>query len=219
MSTINAKDGSRPTDNRGLNRYNHSTSDTNSKSDNKRSNDSKITGYQSRSNSDTRNNTYSKNVSQGQSRDNKPASYGGKDNTRTNGTKAFTAGTRENKYKSSYGSSGRDNYGGGYGFRKDDDYEGDKNYGKGKAIGQRNDLKAKSSQSKEKEPQTDKMETIKRLEKEKKVLERKNQVLEKDNIKQTRPLNRKRMGNKDWTKGYEKGMYGDDDEEDYTDYY
>lgn len=215
MSTINAKDGGRPTDNRGFNRYNHSTSDTRSKPDNRRSNDSKATG-------DTRNNAYSKYTGQGYNKDNKSVNYSGKDsnNTRPAGSgRPFTPGNRDNAHKKSYGTSGRDNYGGGYGFHKDDDYENDKKHGKGNVIGQRGDSKARSSQSREKEPQTDKMETIKRLEKEKKALERKNQVLEKDSLKQSKPQTKKRTGNIDWIKGYEKGMYGDDDEEDYTGYY
>lgn len=136
-------------------------------------------------------------------------------NTKPFGTaKPSAPGGRDYKEKKPYGA--RTGYGGGFG--KDDDYETDnkrgKNHGNG---GIRQDMKSKTP-NKEKELQPDKMETIKRLEKEKKALERKNQELERE--KQNKPQAKKRRtGNIDWTKGYAKGLYGEDDEEDYTDFF
>jgi hypothetical protein len=61
--------------------------------------------------------------------------------------------------------------------------------------------------------------TIKRLEKEKKVLVRKSHDLEQkqDKPMQKVKLKQRRTNAIDWTKGYANGLYGDDDE-DYTEY-
>jgi hypothetical protein len=71
-----------------------------------------------------------------------------------------------------------------------------------------------SGAGKEKEQQPDKFETIRRLEKEKKAMEKKIQESEKKQEKATKPqAKKKRSNNIDWTKGYENGLYNDDDED------
>ena len=72
----------------------------------------------------------------------------------------------------------------------------------------------KDTGSKEKEQQPDKFETIKRLEKEKKVMLKKQES--KKTEKAAKPqMKQKRANNVDWTRGYQNGLY-DDDDEDYT---
>lgn len=275
MSTFNANDGGRPSDNRSLNRHNQSMTETGGRSGktgagkpyisgsnenrarsqttwnskeqrdvrskgydgreskdlreskesraagkpsgsyNRDNNDSKTFGYTKRDNSAARNNPNGNYTGRNDKRDAKPANYGTRDNGNTR------PGGNGKPFKKPYGTYGKDSFHGGNGFRKDEDYESDNRRGKGHTPGgQRGDVKSKSSQGKEKDIQSDKMETIKRLEKEKKVLERKNQESEKEKADQTKPqMKKRRTGNIDWTKGYAKGRYGDDDEEDYTEYF
>ena len=72
----------------------------------------------------------------------------------------------------------------------------------------------KDAPTKEKEQQPDKFETIKRLEREKKAMQKKQES--KKTEKQAKPqVKQKRTNNIDWTRGYQNGLYGDDDE-DYT---
>jgi len=101
-------------------------------------------------------------------------------------------------------------------FNKDDDYENDNNYGRGN---QRGESRSKSGQTKEREQQPDKFETLKRLENEKKIKQKKlDQELGNKWPKPNKPLvKHKRTNNIDWTKGYEKGFF-DDDDEIYTEY-
>lgn len=190
MSTINAKDSSRPyvagsNKNRTMNQ---------TAWDNREQKDFKSNGARNKK----------ENAVSG-SRDNRGVRPGG------------NGGYKEKK---PYGAYGKNSHGSGYGFHKDEDDE-DGSRGKNKySGGQRGDVKAKSAQNKEKELQSDKLETIKRLEKEKKALERKNQELEKEKEKQSKPpVKKRRSGSIDWAKGYAKGLYGDDDEEDYTGYF
>ena len=97
---------------------------------------------------------------------------------------------------------------GGYG--KDDDYEGNR-FSRGNGRDQR----ANKSASKDKEAQPDKAVAAKRFEKEKKAMQKKSQENKKE--KSNRPLmKRKRTNNIDWTRGYENGLYGDDDDDDYS---
>lgn len=189
---------------------------------NRDSSDLKAAGYPDRRNKDTRNTSYTKYSGQNSNRDAKAVNYGARDNNygRTAaGGKPFSPGNKEYKGKKPYGTYGKDSYGGGNGFHKDDDYDENNQRRKGYSSGgQRSDGKAKGTRDKEKEPQSDKLETVRRLEKEKKALERKSQELEKE--KQSKPqLKKKRTSNVDWTKGYAKGLYGDDDEEDYSEYF
>lgn len=101
-------------------------------------------------------------------------------------------------------------------FNKDDDYENDKNYGRGN---QRAESRSKSGQTKEREQQPDKFETLKRLENEKKIKQKKqDQEFGNKSEKPNKPLvKHRRTNNIDWTKGYEKGLF-DDDDETYTEY-
>jgi len=101
-------------------------------------------------------------------------------------------------------------------FNKDDDYENDKNYGRGN---QRTESRSKSGQTKEREQQPDKFETLKRLENEKKIKQKKlDQEFGSKSEKPNKPLvKHRRTNNIDWTKGYEKGLF-DDDDEIYTEY-
>lgn len=105
-------------------------------------------------------------------------------------------------------------------FNKDDDYENDNKYGKGYGKGsQRMESRSKSGQAKEKEQQPDKFETLKRLENEKKIKQKKlNQEFSNKSERPNKPLvKHRRTSNIDWTKGYEKGLY-DDDDETYTEF-
>lgn len=240
----NAKGSSRPSDNQNKNRYNQNITgrDTstdrgadkrnqssfsgngtsehrpvNSNWNNKGAKEQRApgTGYQGNRNNNTaksfgnsyRENTTGRtsdaprNTNQSRSSDN---SFRGKDAGKYNNDK------RTNRPYS------RENLRPGYGFNKDEEEENDKRFGKAKH--QRGDIKGRDSLNKEKEPQPDKLETSKRLEKEKKVLERKNQEME--NEKPNKPsMKKRRTGNINWTKGYTTGLYGDDDEEDYTEYF
>jgi len=100
-------------------------------------------------------------------------------------------------------------------FNKDDDYENDNKYGKGYGKGnQRMESRSKSGQAKEKEQQPDKFETLKRLENEKKIKQKKmDQEFSNKSERPNKPsVKHRRTNNIDWTKGYEKGLYDDDDE-------
>ncbi len=107
------------------------------------------------------------------------------------------------------------------GYNKDKDYDSDNKYGKGYSSGKdqrMGDSRARTSQSKEKEQQPDKFETIRRLEREKKAVLKKSQESDKKSEKLNRPqVKHRRTSNIDWTKGYANGRYGDDDE-DYTEF-
>jgi hypothetical protein len=236
----NAKGSSRPSDNRNNNRYNQNITDRDKSTDrrntgsslgsgsserrsmnsngnnkgpieqkapgmgyqgNRNNNTTKPYGYTNRENSTGRSSGDNRNSNQSRSSDN---TFRGKD-----------AG-KFNHEKKPYRTFGKDSFRPGYNFNKDEDEENDKKFGKAKH--QSRDIKGKTPQNKEKEPQPDKIETSKRLEKEKKVLERKNQEMEKE--KQNKPsVKKRRTGNVNWTKGYTTGLYGDDDEEDYTEYF
>lgn len=74
--------------------------------------------------------------------------------------------------------------------------------------------KAKNYQSKEKEQQPDKLETLRRLEREKKAIRKKNRNDEEEYEKIRHPqMKSKKSPKKDWTKNYLDGMY--DEEDDY----
>lgn len=106
-------------------------------------------------------------------------------------------------------------------YNKDKDYDSDYKLGKSYSGGREqrmNDFRSKTSQSKEKEQQPDKLVTIKRLEREKKALQRKKQDFEERTERRNKPqIKHRRTNNIDWTRGYANGRYGDDDE-DYTEY-
>ncbi|SHO47826.1 hypothetical protein [Anaerocolumna xylanovorans] len=209
MSTINAKDSSRPTDNRGLNRYNQNRTDTGGKSDKTGTGRPYVAGS---------NKNRTMNQTAWSNKEQRDVKLNGVRNNKN--TNSVSGGNRDNRGTRPNGNGKPFGYGGGYGFHKDDDYEDGNRKNKYSAGGQRSEVKSKSAPGKEKEPQSDKLETIKRLEKEKKALERRNQELEKEKAKQNKPpMKKKRTGNIDWTKGYAKGLYGDDDEDDYTDYF
>ena len=109
---------------------------------------------------------------------------------------------RETSRPSSY--QKQRNYQGNYYKDKDEENEiGSKRNVKGKET-------KKGSQSKEQQPE--KLETIKRFEREKKIMQKKNSIeeLEKDKRPQ---LKKRRMEHINWTKSYEDGLY--DPEEDY----
>lgn len=209
MATTNAND-SRPRDNRGNARLNeHQRPGTSRETGNNFS----AAGQRSRDIKPF-------------NRENKPYNRDNKDN------KSYSSYSRDNKpynkdSKSEVGKdrgtqrpsgySNRDQKGSGY--NKDKDY--DKEYGKGHGNGRdqrMGDSRVKAGQSKEKEQQPDKLETIKRLEKEKKAIQKKNQELDRKPEKPGKPvMKQRRTNNIDWTKGYANGLYGDDDE-DYTEF-
>jgi hypothetical protein len=76
------------------------------------------------------------------------------------------------------------------------------------------DLKSRGIQRKDNDLQPDKLETIKRLEREKKVIQKKSREEEIEKPKHLQNKPRKII--KDWTKGYEYGLL--DDEADYSEY-
>lgn len=122
--------------------------------------------------------------------------------------------TKTSNYK--YGGMDKDKFRDSKAFmyNKDKDYDKDSKFGE-KHRG--SESKAKSV-SKEKEQQPDKIETIKRLERERKALLKKSMEEERKSDKPNKPMiKHKRTSNIDWTKGYNMGLYGDDDE-DYTEY-
>lgn len=93
-----------------------------------------------------------------------------------------------------------------YGMDKDEEEEN--RVTKGKSSESRN----RSSQSKNIEQQTEKLETMLRLEREKKAVQKKNR--EEENEKKKRPvMKQKRTNNINWTKGYEYGLLDDLDED------
>lgn len=90
---------------------------------------------------------------------------------------------------------------------EEDDYE---DQGKGHGKNQRTSS-TKSGQSIDKEFIPDKFEVMKRLENEKKVKQKKE--LEEESEKARKPQGkRKKLKNTYWTKGYENGLFDDDDE-------
>ena len=99
-----------------------------------------------------------------------------------------------NTYKGGNGSRGYDK-----GFDKDSDDE--------------REVRRKPVQkdSKPKEQQTDKIEIMNRLEKEKKAMKKKQSASQKDNRPARHQARPKRSGNIDWTREYENDSYDDDD--------
>lgn len=92
---------------------------------------------------------------------------------------------------------------GGQTYDKDSDYE--------KKEFRKKPQASNRDKDKPKEQQPDKMEVVKRLEKEKKAMQKKNQGSKKKN-QQARPQIRvKRTNNIDWTKEYENDSFDDDD--------
>ncbi len=217
MATTNAND-SRPRDNRGNARSN----------ENHRPGTSRETGYNGMSgqgNKDSKpfnreNKPYNK-ENRPYNKENRPYNSFNRENKPYNKDSKPYAG-KDNKDSRTPGgfNRSRDQRGGG-GYNKDKDDDSDKKYGKGYSSGKdqrMGDARAKTSQGKEKEQQPDKLETIKRLEREKKAVLKKslevNKKLEKPNKTQVK---HRRTNNIDWTKGYANGRYGDDDE-DYTEF-
>ncbi len=113
----------------------------------------------------------------------------------------------------------RDQKGGGY--DKDKDYDGDNMYGKGYSSGKDQRMgnsRVKTPQNREREQQSDKFETIKRLEREKKAIQKKSHEINKKTERPSRlHIKHRRTNNIDWTKGYANGRYGEDDEN-YTEF-
>jgi hypothetical protein len=119
------------------------------------------------------------------------------------------------------GFKGRDAKSGSYnGYNKDRNFNKDRDFDKDKNDGRTNrsygskDQRMKDTSSKEKEQQPDKFETIKRLEKEKKVIQKKQESKKTEKVVKPQ-VKQKRAKSIDWTRGYQNGLYNDDDE-DYT---
>lgn len=212
VATTNAND-SRPRDNRGREaRPNESYKPRNSR-ENGSNNVATGQGNREYKPFNRENKPYNKD-----NRENKPFNRENKPFNKD--AKPFVAG-RDNKDGKTTGgfNKSRDYKGGGY--NKDKDYDGDNKYGKsyGNGKDQRmGDSRTKTGQNKEKEQQPDKLETIKRLEKEKKVMQKKSEEINRQVEKPIKPpVKQRRTNNIDWTKGYANGLYGDDDE-DYTEF-
>lgn len=218
MAATNANDGKQALDHRGS-KYDNHKNETSQKS-------GRTTNYVSKE----------PGINKPHNRDNKPfRKEPGNINTDKSNGKGRTPFQKDTKYDERLGSKDKkpDTYNkgfksGGYnktgkstgynGYHKDNDEE---QYGKNHSNGKSqrtNDARIKAGH-KDKEKQPDKIETIKRLEKEKKVLVRKNHDLEQKQDKQVQKvkIKQRRIHTIDWTKGYANGLYGDDDE-DYTEY-
>jgi hypothetical protein len=98
----------------------------------------------------------------------------------------------------------------GKNFDKDEEEEN-----KGARSHRASDARAKSAQTKGKDQPFDKMETMKRLEREKKALQKKSRDEEEERMPRTMVKQRKNSKN-DWTKSYQSGILEDD--EDYSEY-
>ncbi len=205
MATTNAND-SRPGDNRG-----NTGSSENHRPGNSRETGSnnKTAGQKDRGNSPF-------------NRENKPYNKDSRYDTLNRGNKPYNKdskpyGGTDSRDRKPSGNLNRNRDMKGSGYNKD--YDSDDLYGKGYSRGkdQRlNDSRARTSQNREKEQQPDKLETIRRLEREKKAIQKKSQETDKKRDKHSRPqVKQRRTNNIDWTKGYANGRYGDDDE-DYT---
>jgi hypothetical protein len=212
VATTNAND-SRPRENRGNTRYN----------ENYRPGTSRENG----SNNVT--NGYGNKDNKPYNRENKPY-QGGKPISKDG--KQFSGGNKPNykdakpsgklterSSKPSNSNFGKSRDQKGIGFNKDKDFDNDIGYGKGYSSGKDQRMgDSRTKSGKEKEQQPDKLETIKRLEKEKKVMQKKSQELSRKSEKPSKPIiKQRRTTNIDWTKGYAKGLF-DDDDEDYTEY-
>ncbi|MFV0343637.1 MAG: hypothetical protein ACK5JH_12255 [Anaerocolumna sp.] len=204
MTVTNANDGKKALDNHGYDRHND-------KPRNGASQKSGRTGF-------TKGDQGKDKSDQGENRPFKK-DYSKKESfTGQKGSKPTTQGNglykdkKPNTYNKNTRSAGYN------GYNKDKDSDEDKlgkNQRNFKGQG-KNDTRIKAGQ-KEKEKQPDKIETIKRLEKEKKVLVRKKQELEQKQDKMIMKVKQRRTNTIDWTKGYSKGLYGDVDE-DYKEY-
>lgn len=117
------------------------------------------------------------------------------------------------RYNKDNDSNQRDNHGGEY---KKNYNNANKNYGKdfSKGAGQSDRSSQTGKDTKIKEQQPDKMDIVKRLEKEKKAIQKKNEQNSYKSAKsqKSRPQVRvKRTNNIDWTREYENDSYDDDD--------
>jgi len=212
VAATNANDGKRALDNRGNNGFNDNYKNGTSQKSGK----TNFTSEEQRANK-----PYNK--------ENKPYHKNHKEikteNTSNKERNSFRKDTKygeksDNKDKKPYSNTKNFRNAGYNGYNKDKDNDEDK-YGRNHSGGKgqkTSDSRIKAGQ-KDKEKQPDKIETIRRLEKEKKALERKNQELEQKYEKPARnvKVKQRRTNNIDWTKGYANGLYGDDDE-DYTEY-
>ncbi|BCJ93146.1 hypothetical protein acsn021_07150 [Anaerocolumna cellulosilytica] len=203
MATTNANDG-RPRDNRSNNRLNE-----NYRPGTSRDNCRNKTGQENKNSKPIHrgDKPYQKEFKENKPYKSENRSYGGS----RSGT------VKDGRDYTPYGNYKKEARNSGYYKNKDSDEDYGKGYGGGKDK-RNSDSRGKASQNKEKEQQPEKFEIIKRLEREKKAITRKNQELDKQAEKQGKAQTRHRKTNRiDWTKGYEKGLYGDDDE-DYTEY-
>ena len=82
------------------------------------------------------------------------------------------------------------------------------------AKGHKTADRAKNYQSKEKEQQPDKLETLRRLEREKKAIQKKNRNSEEHEKLKRPQMKSKKSSKKDWTKNYLSGMFDEDDDYD-----
>lgn len=223
MATTNAND-SRPRDNRGNNMNARLNENHRPGTSREIGNNHGMTGQGNRDSKpfNRENKPYNKENRPGNSfnKENKPGnSYNRENKPYNKDSKPYSGKDNKDGRPSGNFNRGRDQKGGGY--NKDKDYDSDNRYGKGYSSGRdqrMGDSRTKTSQSKDKEQQPDKFETIKRLEREKKAVQKKNQEINKKSDKPSKPqVKQRRTNNIDWTKGYESGRYGDDDE-DYTEF-
>lgn len=218
MAATNANDGKKAVDNRGSKYDNHKngTSQKSGRTTNYTSKEQGVNKPYNRENRPFRKEQEESNsnkpIAKGHTPLQKDTKYGEKLTNRDKKPNAYNKVTRSSGYNKVAKSAGYN------GYNKDNDEEmNSNNHSRGK--GQRtNDSRIKVGQ-KDKEKQPDKIETIKRLEKEKKVLDRKNHELEQKQDKKVQKVKvkQRRTTTIDWTKGYANGLYGDDDE-DYTEF-
>lgn len=93
-----------------------------------------------------------------------------------------------------------------YAYVNKDDDEDDRSFKGRKAS----EAKTKNSLMKDKDQQPDKLETMRRFEREKKAIQKKNRQEEFERSK--RPIIKQKRSTKDLTKGYEYGLLGDEED-------
>ena len=133
-----------------------------------------------------------------------------KDNTFRNKENSFKPKEENPKQYSGFGNKdksytqrSRNNFSYHNSMDKDEDSDTKNIRGRKTAVN-----KSKSSQNKDLE-QPDKLETIKRLEREKKVVQKKNR--EEEIEKPKRPVVKQKRNTKDWTKDYEYGLLNEEE--------
>jgi hypothetical protein len=181
------------------------------KADYRTGNDSKAGGYGYKPGENSFKNNKSSGSFEHRPKENAYGNKGSSFRTRDNEYRTPKPGESNTKQVSGFAGTGKSNFternrsSYSYSNPKDKDEDSDSKNTRGRRT---TEAKARSPQSKELE-QTDKLETIKRLEREKKVVQKKNREVEAEKPK--RPVLKQKRSTKDWTKDYEYGLLDEED--------